>query len=72
MRNKNLCSFRAVMNVVFNYLESLQQVLITKTPPAVSHMPHGPIRPANTLSPWPFLIKIRGKNVNRAPATSGD
>lgn len=35
MRNRIPCPFGAMINVVFNYLESLQQVLITEAPPAV-------------------------------------
>lgn len=35
MSKKILCPFGAMINVLFNYLESLQQVLITETPPAV-------------------------------------
>lgn len=53
MRNKNPCPFGAMINVIFNYLESLQQVLITETPLAVStcHMV-----PLDMLTPCPLAL----------------
>lgn len=71
MKNKNLCPFGVMINVVFNYVESLQQVLMTKIPLAVGTCHTVPLD-TRTPIPWPLLIKIRGKNVNCAPATSWD
>ena len=53
MRNKILCPFGAMIHVVFNYLASLQQVLITETPPAV-----GTCRgvPLDVLTPYPLAL----------------
>lgn len=53
MRNKNLCPLEAMINVVFNYLESLQQVLITETPRAVSTCHTVPL---DMLTPYPLAL----------------
>lgn len=53
MRNKILCPFGAMINVVFNYLESLQQVLITETAPAGGT---GHTVPLDMLTPYPLAL----------------
>lgn len=51
--NENLCPFGAMINVVFNYLESPQQVLITEPPPVVSTCHTVPLA---MLTPHPLAL----------------
>ena len=53
MREKILCPFGAMINVLFNYLESLQQVLITETPLAVGTCHRVPL---DVQTPYPLAL----------------